>query len=125
AMGQRVHQEHKDHEERDAASDQQAKAAGAPLELGLSWAAAQPLPNLPELSRRAGEHNSRGRRSADYRRSQEYRVVNLGQRAGAGARWNSTGRLLCRERLTRQRRLVDSEISRLEQPCVAWHQVAG
>lgn len=110
-----VDEEDEEHEEEHDLEDQEAKAAGAALELGVGRPGVEPRGHAPELRAGSRGHHDRGADAADHGGA-----VEDGARRVGGARL-----LLGGERLARQRALVQEEVLGREQAPVRRHEVPG
>jgi len=113
---------HHQHQHERHLAEQIAQAADAALELGLGRPQLQPLADLAERGGLAGLHDDGAGRAAAHAGAHEDAVRAPGQ---PGRRRHDPGRLLHREGLTGEGRLVHEEVPGLQHDAVGGDQAAG
>ena len=118
-----AHQQDEEHEHDGRAQDQQAEPPQCRARTRSPGATRRSRAAMsPNTVGGPGRDDQRRARAADDRRAEEHQVRRVGPDASRSVR---PRRFLGRQRLARQRRLLDGEIARLEQARVGRHQIAG
>ena len=121
-MQQRTAEQDEQHEEEHRARDEERELPSAALELGLGRPRRQARGNVAERGRRPRRDDQRRRRPAHDRRAKKDDVAGIRRLMRRGLEVD--GVLLSRHRLARQGRLLDVEVSRLEEARVGRHTIS-
>ncbi len=117
AVHRQACREQNEHQNEDRARDEQPELAKPTFELGLRRTRGQARDHVAELGARAGGGHARDRGPADDGGTQP------GDPAAIAIRCARV--FLGGQRLARQRRLLQVQVARLEQPGVGGHEIAG